>query len=491
MVEYETVIGLETHARLSTETKIFCACPSRFGSKPNESTCPVCLGLPGALPRFNMEVARRAVALGLATGCSIRAESRFARKSYFYPDLPKGYQISQFEDPILENGSITIETEPDGASKTIRIKRIHMEEDAGKLIHGENLGSPSNSYVDLNRAGSPLLEIVTEPDISSAAEAKAYLEKLKVILEYLDISDCNMEEGSFRCDVNISLRPKGSDTLGERAELKNMNSFRFLTQAIEYEIERQRDALESGRKVLQETRLYNPEKRMTFPMRQKEDAHDYRYFPDPDLPPLKIASEWIERIKAAAPEYPDQRRARFEREYALGDYDARLLTSSRALADYYEATVDKARDIAEQPKRARIFKSSANWILGDLMKELKDRSLDPTRSPIAPSALAKMIEMIDSDEISGKIGKIVIAEMAATGEGPDEIVARKGLAQISSEKILTASIERVLARSAENVALYKSGKEKLLGWFVGQVMKETKGKANPALVNKMLKEALD
>ncbi|MBF0169704.1 MAG: Asp-tRNA(Asn)/Glu-tRNA(Gln) amidotransferase subunit GatB [Nitrospinae bacterium] len=478
-MEYETVIGLEVHSQLSTASKIFCGCPTTFGAAPNENTCPVCLGLPGALPVLNREVVERAIMLGLATGSSIAPRSRFARKNYFYPDLPKGYQISQYELPICEKGKLEIVV--DGTPKTIGITRIHMEEDAGKLIHGENLGQPDSSYVDLNRACVPLLEIVSEPDLRSSEEAKLYLQKLKTILEYLGVSDCNMEEGSLRCDANVSLRPVGQKEFGTRAEIKNMNSFRYLQKAIEYEVERQKAILDDGGKVIQETRLFNPDKGITASMRGKEEAHDYRYFPDPDLVPLEVDEAWVERVRATLPELPDAKRDRFVAHYGLSVYDATVLSASRDVADYFETVAGAVKN----PKGA------ANWVMGDVLRIVNDRKIAVADCPVTPAMLAEMIGLIEDNTISGKIAKTVMEEMEANGGSPKDIVAKKGLVQITDTSAIEKAVDEIVAANPGQVEQYKGGNEKLLGWFVGQVMRATKGKANPAMLNDILKERLD
>jgi aspartyl-tRNA(Asn)/glutamyl-tRNA(Gln) amidotransferase subunit B len=478
-MEYETVIGLEVHTQLSTASKIFCGCSTAFGAEPNANTCPICLGMPGTLPVLNREVAQRAIMLGLATDATIAPSSRFARKNYFYPDLPKGYQISQYELPICEHGKLEVIL--DGAPKTIGITRIHMEEDAGKLIHGENLGHPDSSYVDLNRAGTPLLEIVSEPDIRSSEEAKLYLQKLKTILEYLGVSDCNMEEGSLRCDANVSIRPVGRKEFGTRAEIKNMNSFRYLQKAIDYEVERQKAILEEGGKVIQETRLYNADKNITVSMRGKEEAHDYRYFPDPDLAPVVVDEAWIADVAAGMPELPDARRERFTQSYGLSLYDASVLTASRPVADYYEAVAAKAQN----PKAA------ANWVMGDILRIVNDRKIAVADCPVTPTMLAEMLDLIENDTISGKIAKAVMEEMEATGKTPTAIVEEKGLVQITDTGAIETAVDDIIAANPDQVALYTGGNDKLIGWFVGQVMRATKGKANPGMVNRILARKLE
>ena len=477
-MQYETVIGLEVHAQLKTKSKIFCFCSTQFGSKPNQNTCPICLGMPGVLPILNREVVAFTIKMGLATNCSIASFCRFARKNYFYPDLPKGYQISQYELPLCQKGNVTINL--NGNTKKIGITRIHMEEDAGKLIHGENLGQPDSSYVDFNRTSLPLIEIVSEPDIRSSEEAREYLLKLKATLEYLNICDCNMEEGSLRCDANISLRSKGEKKLGTKTELKNMNSFRNVQKAIEYEIKRQTHILDNDEKVIQQTRLWDTVKNETIPMRTKEEAHDYRYFPDPDLVPIVVNNEWIEKIRKDLPELPDEKRKRFVKQYKIPEYDAGVLTSSRPLADYYEQCVE----MFPHPK------TTSNWIMSDILRVLKRDDKEIMDCPVTPKHLTDMLKMIENRTISSKIAKTVFEEMYSSGIPPVEIVKKKGLVQISNEDSILKIIQEVLSKNQVEVEAYRNGKTKLLGFFVGQVMKETQGKANPALVNKLLKENL-
>ncbi len=474
-MEYEAVIGLEVHAQLLTETKIFCGCSTRFGAAPNSHTCPICLGMPGVLPVMNRKVVEYTIKMALATHCRINRENSFARKNYFYPDLPKGYQISQYAYPLAEHGYVEVEV--DGEKKRIGITRIHMEEDAGKLVHDEY--NPV-SYVDLNRAGVPLIEIVGEPDIRSSEEAIAYLRRLHEILVYLEICDGNMEEGSFRCDANISLRPRGEDELGTRAELKNMNSFRNVQRALEHEIKRQQYVLEGGGQVVQETRLWDDSKGVTRSMRGKEEAHDYRYFPDPDLVPLIISDEWIEEVRKTLPELPLKKRERFILEYAIPEYDAGVLTASRDLADYYEETVRLCR----KPKIA------SNWVMGDILRYLNEEKRDIKACPVRSIALAEMINLIEDGTISGKIAKEVFEEMWKSERPPKEIIEEKGLLQITDVDILKKVINEALEADPEKVEQYRSGKEKLFGHFMGQVMKATRGKANPKLVNKILIEML-
>ena len=474
-MEYEPVIGLEVHAQLLTDSKIFCSCSTQFGAEPNSHTCPICMGMPGVLPVLNRKVVEYTMKMALATHCRINGACNFARKNYFYPDLPKGYQISQYAEPLSEHGYVDIEI--NGGKKRVGITRIHMEEDAGKLLHDEH--NPL-SYVDLNRTGVPLIEIVSEPDMRSAEEAAAYLRRLHEILVYLEICDGNMEEGSFRCDANVSLRPRGETAFGTRAELKNMNSFRNVQRALEYEIKRQQYILEGGQVVVQETRLWDDSQGVTHSMRGKEEAHDYRYFPDPDLVPIMIGNTWIEEVGKSLPELPLEKRERFIREYEIPPYDAGVLTSSRALADYFE---EVAR-LSGKPKIA------GNWIMGDVLRFLNEEKRDIRDCPILPGSLAEMILLIEEGAISGKMAKDVIEDMYKTGKGPREIIETRGLVQITDEQALKKAIEEVLAANPAQVEQYRGGREKLFGYFVGQVMKETKGKANPALVNELLKKML-
>jgi len=478
-MNYETVIGLEVHAELLTESKIFCACSAKFGAEPNENTCPVCLGMPGVLPVLNRRVVEFTVRTGLATNCTIAHMSCWARKNYFYPDLPKSYQISQYELPICTNGHVDITV--DDQVKRIGLTRIHMEEDTGKNIHDAHSDA---SLVDFNRSGVPLMELVSEPDLRTPAEAGAYLRKLRTVLRYLEVCDGNMEEGSFRCDANVSIRPQGVSELGTKVEIKNMNSFRAVERALEYEIKRQGQTLGEGGTLVQETRLWDPDREVTRSMRSKEFAHDYRYFPDPDLLPLTIAEEWIEDIRSQLPEMPDARRRRFADEYGLPEYDAEVLTARKDLADYYE---EAARAHANP-------KAISNWVMNDVLRLVQERKLDEALVisdwPVAPANLAAMVKLIDDDKISGKIAKTVFEEMVKTGGDPDQIVEEKGLVQVTDEGAILTEIDRVLAANAEKVAEYRAGKEKLLGFFVGQIMKATQGKANPRKVNELLKERL-
>ena len=472
---YEPVIGLEVHAQLLTESKIFCTCSTVFGADPNSHTCAVCMGMPGVLPVLNRKVVEYAMKMAVATNCRINESCTFARKNYFYPDLPKGYQISQYAQPLAEHGYVDIEK--DGGKKRIGITRIHMEEDAGKMIHDEHLPS---SYIDLNRTGVPLIEIVSEPDMRNAEEASAYLRRLHEILVYLEICDGNMEEGSFRCDANVSIRRKGETTFGTRTELKNMNSFRNVQRALEYEIKRQQYILESGQAVIQETRLWDDAQGVTLSMRGKEEAHDYRYFLDPDLVPILTDEAWIEKIRSSLPELPLEKRERFIRDYQLPPYDAGVLTSSRVLADYFE-------DVAKLSGKS---KAASNWVMGDILRFLNDEKRDIKECPILPQSLAEMIQLIEDGTISGKMAKEIFVEMYKTGKPPKAIIEEKGMIQITDEAAITKTIADVLAANTAQVEQYRGGKEKLFGYFVGQVMKVTQGKANPQLINELLKKML-
>jgi len=479
-VNFEVVIGLEVHAQLLTRSKIFCRCSTVFGGKPNAQTCPICLGMPGVLPVLNRQVVELAMKTALATNCQIAPASQFARKNYFYPDLPKGYQISQYEQPLASDGFIEIEV-GEGRKKKIGITRIHMEEDAGKLLH-ELEGVPTEySYVDFNRTGVPLMEIVSDPDLTTPEEACAYLRNLRAIVQYLEVCDGNMEEGSFRCDANISLRPAGQRELGTKVELKNMNSFRHVQHALEYEVERQRTLLEEGEPIIQETRLWDTHQGVTASMRSKEEAHDYRYFPDPDLVPIVIDTAWIEDIHKTLPELPVERRDRFVRDYNIPAYDAEVLTSSKPLAAYFEECVK----LYSKPKAA------SNWIMGELLRLLNESKKEIEACPITPSSLAKMLKMVDGGVISGKIAKKVFEEMYTSGKEPHEIVKEKGLEQVSDEGELSTVIDGILADHPQQAEEYRQGKEKIFGFFVGAVMKATRGKANPQMVNALLKKKLD
>ena len=477
-MKYETVIGLEVHVQIKTKTKIFCSCSTEFGSRPNENTCPICLGMPGVLPVLNKRFLESSMRACLATHCTIEPMNRFARKNYFYPDLPKGYQISQFELPLGTNGYININV--DGTKKRIGLTRIHMEEDAGKLIHGEKLGSPGKSYVDFNRTGVPLCEVVSEPDLRSSEEARAYLIELKSILEYTGVSDCNMEEGSLRCDANVSIRPVGQKEFGTRTELKNLNSFKFIQKAIEYEVDRQTKILDQGDTVKQETRLYDSDRGETFPMRSKEEAHDYRYFPDPDLVPIMIDETWVEKLRQTIPELPEQKRERFVKSYGIPEYDTGVLTSSAPLADYFE----KCTALFPHPK------TISNWMMGDLLRELKKDGRNIVDCPVSPSALVDLLKLIESGTISGNIAKGVFEEMYRTQKSAGSIVEEKGLKQITDSSAIEKIVAEVIQANPGQVEEFKGGKEKVLGFLVGQVMKASKGKANPGMVNKLLKEKM-
>jgi aspartyl-tRNA(Asn)/glutamyl-tRNA(Gln) amidotransferase subunit B len=476
---FEVIVGLEVHCQLATESKLFCSCPASFGAGPNEHTCPVCLGMPGVLPVLNRRAVEFAIRAALATESKIRPTSRWARKNYFYPDMPKAYQISQYEEPYCEHGRVRFDV--DGQPRTVRLTRIHMEEDAGKSVHDL---SPKWSLVDLNRASVPLLEIVSEPDIRSGAEASAYLRKLRSIVRYLGISDGNMNEGSMRCDANVSLRKRGEEKYGTRTETKNLNSFRSVERAIAYEIERQAEILLDGGRIVQETRLWDADRNETRPMRGKEDAHDYRYFPEPDLMPLVIDDAWIEKVRAQMPELPDARRARFVASYGLPEYDADVLTASKELADWFEAAV------AAHPNA----KALSNWIMSDVIRIANEAAVDGeadyTKIPLSPAHLAGLVALIDDGTISGKIAKAVLPKMIESGDDARTVVDREGLVQVTDEGAIVAVVDRVLAANPDKVAEYRSGKDKLFGFFVGQVMKESQGRANPASVNRLLKERL-
>jgi aspartyl-tRNA(Asn)/glutamyl-tRNA(Gln) amidotransferase subunit B len=473
-MEYEPVIGLEVHAQLLTETKIFCACSTRFGAKPNSQVCPICLGMPGVLPVLNEKALEYAVRAAIAANCEVSNKSRFARKNYFYPDLPKGYQISQYEEPLSKRGWLEIDS--NGSKKRIGITRIHLEEDAGKLVH-EN--SKSMSYVDLNRAGVPLIEIVSEPDIGTLDDAVAYMKKLRSILMYIGVCDGNMEEGSLRCDANVSVRLKGVKELGTKTEIKNVNSFKFIYKALEYEIKRQIMLLEDGKTVLQETRLFDSNQNITFSMRSKEEAHDYRYFPDPDLLPVVIDDKWIEQIRKSLPELPDQRFERYVEQFEIPQYDAGVLTASRGVGDYFEECL----------KHCNKPKLVSNWIMTEVLRELK--SEDEIKSfNVSPTMLCELLNLIEDGTISGKIAKDVFGEMVINGRGAKEIVSEKGLKQISDLGEIENIIKDVIEKNPDQVSRYKAGEEKLIGFFVGQVMKVTQGKANPKIVNETLKRML-
>ena len=469
---WETVIGLEIHAQLNTQSKIFSGAATAFGAEPNRQACAVDLGLPGVLPVLNAAAVEKAIMLGLALDAEIAPRSVFARKNYFYPDLPKGYQISQYELPVVARGHLDIELE-DGGSKRVGVTRAHLEEDAGKSLHE---GFADLSGIDLNRAGTPLLEIVSEPDLRSAREAVAYMKKMHALVRYLGICDGNMQEGSFRCDANVSIRPRGQESLGTRTEIKNLNSFRFVERAINFEVERQMDVLESGGQVVQETRLYDPERDETRSMRSKEEANDYRYFPDPDLLPVRIGPEDIARAKALLPELPDAKRARFVSAYGLSDYDAGILTVTRDLADFYEQVVQNGA----APKLA------ANWLIGDFSAALNRSELELAQSPVSAVALAELLARIQDNTISGKMAKEVFDAMWQGEGSADQIIATRGLQQITDTSAIDQIIDAVIANNPAQLEQYRSGKDKLLGFFVGQVMKQTAGKANPAQVNERL-----
>jgi aspartyl-tRNA(Asn)/glutamyl-tRNA(Gln) amidotransferase subunit B len=475
-MQFESVIGLEVHTQLKTKTKIFCGCSTEFGAPPNTHTCPVCIGMPGVLPVLNKKVVELTLKMALATGCQIARLSRFARKNYFYPDLPKGYQISQYELPLAEHGSLTIEI--NGQKRTIGITRIHMEEDAGKLIHDQDRPV---SRVDLNRTGVPLIEIVSEPDMRSPEEAGDYLRRLHAIARYLEISDGNMEEGSFRCDANISLRPEGIETFGTRTEIKNLNSFKNVEKALKYEIVRQKEILMDGGKIVQETRLWDPQKGRTGSMRGKEEAHDYRYFPDPDLLPLKIDEDWIKRIKKELPELPEAKKQRFMTNLGLTAYDADILTADKELADYFDACLATYHS----PKQI------CNWIMGPLLGWLKSQGKNIPSSPIPPPHLAQLTQLIEDGTISGKIAKTVFEIMTKSDKSPKQIVTEKKMVQVTNTDAIDDAVVKVIEASPNEVRRYIQGEKKLLGFFVGQVMKATKGKANPKLVNERLRNKLE
>ena len=474
-MQYEAVIGLEVHAQLATESKIFSSSSTKFGSPPNSQVNPVCLGMPGVLPVFNERVLEYALKAGLATNCEITRKSRFARKNYFYPDLPKGYQISQYDEPLCLSGHLEIDS-GDGKKK-IRITRIHLEEDAGKLVHEY---SDFESHVDLNRAGVPLVEIVSEPDISTAEEAVEYVKKLRTILRYIEVCDGNMEEGSLRCDANVSVRPVGQSELGTKTEIKNLNSFRFIQRAIEYEIKRQESVLQSGGNVVQETRLFDSQKGVTFAMRSKEEAHDYRYFPDPDLLPVVVKEDYLEKIRLSLPELPEEKLSRFMDEFNIPRNDAETLSSSRPLAEYFE----------ECAKHANDNKAASNWILNELLREVENED-KIAEFPVNPRDLAELLNLIREGKINRKTAKEIFSEMISGGKRAGEIVKEKGLTQITDEDEISSVISKIIQENPKEVERYKAGDTKLLGFFVGQVMKATKGKADPAVVNQTLRKSLE
>ena len=474
--DYEVIIGLEVHAELSTKTKIFCSCPTAFGAAPNTHTCPICMAMPGTLPVLNEKVVEYAVKAGLATNCEISRNSKNDRKNYFYPDLPKSYQISQFDKPLCEHGYVEIVI--NGEKKKIRLTRIHIEEDAGKLNHDEFGGG---SLVDLNRAGVPLIEIVSEPDLRSAEEVEQYLRKLKSILEYIEVSDCKMQEGSLRADVNVSVRKKGETKLGTRTEMKNMNSFRSIVRAIEYEVDRQIDVIENGGKIDQETLRWDDVSGKTFPMRDKEDAQDYRYFPDPDLVAIKLSEEYIENIKNSLPELPESRKERYLQEYKLSEKDAKLITASKYLSDLFEEAVK----VCNNPKAVN------NWIISDISRILNETEMEPIQIPFDAKQLGKLVVLIDKGTISSSIGKKVLVELFENPRDPEDIIKEKGWIQISDEGAIKEVVLKILENNPQSIADYKGGKDKALGFLVGQAMKETKGKANPQMLNKMFLEELN
>ena len=479
MTSYETVIGLEVHAQLATRTKMFCGCRASFGAEPNTQTCPVCQGMPGSLPVINRRAIEFGIMTALAIGCRVNAHNRFARKHYYYPDMPKNYQISQYEEPLAEHGHLLIEAA--GGARDIGIQRLHLEEDVGKLLHEGALETAQSSHVDFNRAGVPLMEIVSKPDLRSPDEAAAYLKALRAILVYLRVCDGNMEEGSMRCDANISLRPVGQAEYGTKVEIKNMNSFRNVRDALDYEIRRQTRALGTGERIVQETRLWDPDRAVTVSMRSKEFAHDYRYFPEPDLPPLDVRPAWIDEMRARLPELPVARCARFQADYALSAYEADILTQGRGLADYFE---EAARDSGKP-------KAVANWVLNELLREVPaddDRAV--ADSPIPPAHLVGLLRLMDDGTISGRIAKDVFEKMFRSGETAEAIVRREGLTQVADEGALGAAVDAVLTEHGKVVEDYKAGKKAALGFLVGQVMKATQGKANPGVVNRLLMEKL-
>jgi aspartyl-tRNA(Asn)/glutamyl-tRNA(Gln) amidotransferase subunit B len=479
LTKYEPVIGLEVHVQLGTKTKIFCSCPVEFGAPPNTNVCPVCLGLPGALPVLSRQAVESAISAAIALHCKINPFSRFARKNYFYPDLPKGYQISQYDQPLAEGGYVDVVV-VGSEKKRIGVTRVHMEDDAGKSIHDGFKDSDRYTYVDLNRSGTPLIEIVSEPDMRSSDEAYAYLTEIKQIMQYIGVSDCDMEKGQLRCDANVSVRLRGAPKFGTKAEVKNLNSFRFLKMALEYEIERQVELLESGGQVVQETRLYNVETGRTVSMRSKEHAHDYRYFPEPDLVPLRVSEHWLHEVKSHLPELPANRRERFIQSYGLREYDAQVLTLTRDLSDYFERAVTASGD----------GRLTANWLVGDLMGLLKAAGKEIAESPVSAEHLGELVALINKGELSGKLAKEILPKMFESGDSPSSIMEREGLKQISDAGALEKLVDEAIAANPKQVEQYKAGKTALLGFLVGQVMKASRGQANPAAVNEALKSKL-
>jgi aspartyl-tRNA(Asn)/glutamyl-tRNA(Gln) amidotransferase subunit B len=476
--QYEAVIGLEIHAQLQTATKIFCGCPTAFGAPPNAHACPVCVGLPGALPVLNRKAVDLAVTAAVALGCEVHESSVFARKNYFYPDLPKGYQISQYEQPLATGGGVTLPASL--GNKFVKLTRIHMEEDAGKSLHEGFADSERKTYLDYNRSGVPLIEIVSEPDMRSAEEAAAFFETLRQILLWLGVNDGNMDEGSLRCDANVSVRRPGETKLGTKTEVKNVNSFRYLEKAIQYEIGRHIDVIDHGGRIVQETRLFDAAQGKTYSMRSKEEAHDYRYFPDPDLPPLTVAAERRQRIIAALPELPDARRRRFIEEYALPEYDAALLTQTRGVADYFEETA----------KSSGNAKAASNWVMGEVLRNMKERAIEIAAVPIAPAALAGLITIVEKGTISSTVAKDVFAKMYESGRAAAEIVEAEGLAQISDTSSLAPIVERIVAANPDIIEEIRAGKDRKFQFLVGQVMKETRGKGDPKLISELMRAVI-
>ncbi len=479
LTKYEPVIGLEVHVQLGTKTKIFCSCPVEFGAPPNTNVCPVCLGLPGALPVLSRQAVELAIGASLALHCTVNPFSRFARKNYFYPDLPKGYQISQYDQPLAEHGRLDILLNT--GKKRIGVTRVHMEDDAGKSLHDGFKDSDRFTYVDLNRSGTPLIEIVSEPDMRSPDEAYSYLTEIKQVLQYIGVSDCDMEKGQLRCDANVSVRLRGAEKFGTKAEVKNLNSFRYLKLALEYEIERQVELLESGGNVIQETRLYNVDLGKTISMRSKEHAHDYRYFPEPDLVPLRVSEHWLNGVRHTLPELPAARRDRFVNEYGLREYDAHVLTLTRETGDYFEAAAKVSGD----------GRTTANWVVGDLMGLLKAAGKTVAESPVPAHHLGELVQLINKGDLSGKLAKDVLPKMFESGEAPSVIVEREGLRQISDAGALEQIVAQVLAANPKQVEQYRGGKTAVIGFLVGQVMKASRGQANPAAANEALRKQLD